>query len=168
LTDFQTFFGYFHVFQVVEWLHSKLRLLKKNPKIWIFGHFSNFSNNLWSKNHVLKKIGRGSSHDLFSNWYFLTLSMMWGRRGRGGRVIAFPFSLLEKDLFRITFQPICSLRSIFHALGISGKYHAFWLVCKNKFIHKQVCSLKMPAAVIIFLFSLIYLAFSILPSLLYH
>jgi hypothetical protein len=29
--------------------------------------------NLWSKNHVLKKVGRGSSHDLFSNWYFLNL-----------------------------------------------------------------------------------------------
>jgi hypothetical protein len=71
MTDFQTFSGYFYVFQVgntlktvLEWLHQKWDFLV---------NFANFSHNLWSKNHVLKKVGRGSSHDLFSNWYFLNL-----------------------------------------------------------------------------------------------
>jgi hypothetical protein len=38
---------------------------------------------------------------------------------------------------------------------------------KSKSNQKQVCSLKMPAAVIIF-FNFLYSAFSILPSLLYY
>jgi hypothetical protein len=36
LTDFQTFFGYFHVVQVqtvLERLHSKIEILQKNRKI---------------------------------------------------------------------------------------------------------------------------------------
>jgi hypothetical protein len=49
LTDFQTFFGYFHVFQVVEHIPDsfivitfKNETFKKNPKIWIFDHFFQF------------------------------------------------------------------------------------------------------------------------------
>jgi hypothetical protein len=39
-------------------------------KIEVFANFSHF---LWTKNHVLKKVGRGSSHNLFSIWYFRNL-----------------------------------------------------------------------------------------------
>jgi hypothetical protein len=72
--------GYFHVFQVVEHTRDRFRMItlknetfKKNSKISFLVNFANFSHNLWSKNHVLKKVGRGSSHYLFSNWYFLIL-----------------------------------------------------------------------------------------------
>jgi hypothetical protein len=80
LTYFQTFFGYFHVFQVVVHIRDSFRIItlknetfEKNPKLSFLVNFANFSHNLWSKNHVLKKVSRGSSHDLFSNWYFLNL-----------------------------------------------------------------------------------------------
>jgi hypothetical protein len=53
LTDFQTFFGYFHVFQVVEHTADRFRMitfknetLKKNPKISFLVNFANFSHNL--------------------------------------------------------------------------------------------------------------------------
>jgi hypothetical protein len=49
LTDFQTFFGYFHVFQVVEHTADRFRMitfknetLKKNSKNFIFGQFCQF------------------------------------------------------------------------------------------------------------------------------
>jgi hypothetical protein len=47
-----------------------------------FSHFSgrdqrqfwtNFSHILWTKNHVLKKVGRTRAGDLFKFWYFLNL-----------------------------------------------------------------------------------------------
>jgi hypothetical protein len=50
LTDFQTFFGYFHVFQVVEHiktffeqLHSKNKIFQKNQKFHFWSIFANFS-----------------------------------------------------------------------------------------------------------------------------
>jgi hypothetical protein len=49
LTDFQTFFGYFHVFQVVEHittvlerLHLKKSKFQKNRKIPLLVHFCQF------------------------------------------------------------------------------------------------------------------------------
>jgi hypothetical protein len=55
LTDFQTFFVFFHVFQVVKHTPDSFRTI------------------LWSTNHVLKKVGRGRDHDLFIFWYFRNL-----------------------------------------------------------------------------------------------
>jgi hypothetical protein len=77
LFDFQTFFGYFHVFfrswntseTVLERLHSKNEIFQKNRKIPFLVIF----HLLWSKNPFLKKVGRCSSHNLFSVWYFLIL-----------------------------------------------------------------------------------------------
>jgi hypothetical protein len=50
-----------------------MRLFQKNRKNSILPVFSNFSHFLWTKNHVLNKVGRGSSHNLFSIWYFRNL-----------------------------------------------------------------------------------------------
>jgi hypothetical protein len=59
---------------VLERLHLKMRLFKKNRIFSFLVYFvANFSHILWSKNHVLKKVCRGSSHNLFSIWYFLNL-----------------------------------------------------------------------------------------------
>jgi hypothetical protein len=40
----------------------KNETFKKNPEISFLVNFANFSHNLWSKNPVMKKVGRGSSH----------------------------------------------------------------------------------------------------------
>jgi hypothetical protein len=52
---------------------QKWDFLEKIEKINFGYFFANFSHILWSKNHVLKKVGRGRSHDLFSNWCFRNL-----------------------------------------------------------------------------------------------
>jgi hypothetical protein len=72
-----TFFGYFHVFQVVGDSNSeyskKMRLFQKNWKIQFLVEFCQFLPMLCIKNHVLKKVGRERSGDLFSIWCFLNL-----------------------------------------------------------------------------------------------
>jgi hypothetical protein len=71
LTDFQTFCGYFYVFLVVEHIPDILRTntvknetFSKKTKIFNFCQFlpvfASFSHFLWTKHHVLKKVGRSA------------------------------------------------------------------------------------------------------------
>jgi hypothetical protein len=83
LAPMDWFFGYFHVFQVVEHirtvlerLHKKMRFKKKIEKFHFWSFFANFSHILWSKNHVFKKVGSGVSK---IRWVNKSLSMMWLR-----------------------------------------------------------------------------------------
>jgi hypothetical protein len=52
-------------------------LVPPSGQVWAggepFRHTTYFSHILWTKNHVLKKVGRTRAGDLFKFWYFLNL-----------------------------------------------------------------------------------------------
>jgi hypothetical protein len=52
---------------------NKWDVFKKNEKFHFWSIFANFSHILWTKNHVLTKVGRTRAGDLFKFWYFLNL-----------------------------------------------------------------------------------------------
>jgi hypothetical protein len=61
---FSNFFRLFSCFLTAESFRmitiKNATLKKNNPKISFLVNFAHISHNLWSKNHVLKKVGRGS------------------------------------------------------------------------------------------------------------
>jgi hypothetical protein len=61
---------------------------KKFENLSILTNFSQFWLYFMNLNHVLKKVGRGISHDLFSNWYFRNL-----------QVSSFVYSILEVSFY---------------------------------------------------------------------
>jgi hypothetical protein len=71
----------FNVLKVVEQVRDSFRRIQsknetffsKIEKFKKWSIFDNFSHILWSKNHVLKKVGRTRDVDLFSIWCFLNL-----------------------------------------------------------------------------------------------
>jgi hypothetical protein len=52
---------------------TKWDFFKKIEKFHFWSIFANFSHILWTKNPVLKKVGRTRPGDLFKFWYFLNL-----------------------------------------------------------------------------------------------
>jgi hypothetical protein len=124
---FRQFFTFF-----MSWNTPETVLNEYNKKMVNFCHFSHI---LWSRNHVLKKVGRTRARDLFKFWYVLNLHALGYPKSVTKKICAH-FWVTKSLSMMWTFYIISKTIPILYNSSVSKKNNSF--VCLISFCSPNV------------------------------